>query len=240
MADLLNIEDFNFWDTQLAYVPFFNVNPQLEKQLDTLSTSDKEMILGTFAVRAYINQPNNSKIPSLLTITNKRILIHRIKGTNTILGATRNVLLGQLNSLTILETGDILQSIHGKLTKNKVANKEMKLYEGIAKLDDPAILNNDNNWKVIYEAHWSDLLKDLTEITFGKTLFVKGTNITFKPKKKKFFSIEKHPTISFIDDTLEVGFVAFIALFKDLLSKHGALLLINPEPAYAFQIRQST
>ena len=66
----------------------------------------------------------------------------------------------------------------------------------------------------------------------GKVLFQKGTKTTFKPKKEKFFSKAKYPTISFTDEALETGLLECVALFDGLLSKHGLEFQVQPETSF--------
>jgi hypothetical protein len=237
MSKLFTKADLNYWLNKDNYGPFIKVNPKLKSDLEGLCKAKEETILALFAARAYINQPNNENIPSLLTITNKRILIYRVKGNKGfMLKTVRDKLLGQLNDLAILEVGDYASKAMDWMGKNKAAKKELELYVELNSLEDDVILNNKNNWKTLYDGDWQSLKKDLKEISMGKVLFQKGTKVTFKPLKEKFFSKAKYPTISFNDEALETGLLEFVALFDEFLSSNGLDFKVQPEPSCAFQI----
>lgn len=237
MSKLLTKADLNYWQNKENYGPFIKVNPKLETDLEGLCSAKEEVILARFAARAYINQPNNEKIPSLLTITNKRLLIHRVKGTRGFMVKTmRDKMLGKLNDLAILDVGDYAVKTLDWLGKNKAARKEIELYIGLNALEDDTILNNENNWKTLYESEWQNLKTNIKEASMGKVLFQKGTKVTFKPLKEKFFSKAKYPTISFNDEALETGLLEFVALFDDFLTSNGLSFKVQPIPSCAFQI----
>lgn len=238
MSELLTIDDLDFWSHKDDYGPFIKVNPKLETNLIDLCTAKEEVVLARLAVRAYINQPNNEKIPSLMTITNKRMLIHRVKGSKGfIIKTMRDKMLGKLNDLAILDIGDYTSKALDWIGKNKTANKELNLYVELNGLTDEDILNNTPNWKLLYQGEWQNLISVIKEVTMGNVMFQKGTKINFKPLKDKFFSTSKYPTISFVDEGLETCLLELLALFSDLLASKNVSFAVQPEPAYAFQIK---
>ena len=237
MSELLTIDDLDFWSHKDDYGPFIKVNPKLETNLEDLCAAKEEIVLARMAARAYINQPNNEKIPSLMTLTNKRLLIHRVKGTRGFMVKTmRDRMLGKLNDLAILEIGDYTVKALDWLGKNKTAKKELNLYIELNDLTDDTILNNTEKWKVLYEGEWQHLKSAIKEVTMGKAMFQKGTKTTFKPLKEKFFSTAKYPTISFVDEGLETCLLEFVALFSDVLASKGVSFKVQPDPTCAFQI----
>jgi hypothetical protein len=237
MSELLTINDLDFWLHKDDYGPFIKVHPKLETNLEELCFAKEEVLLAHMAARAYINQPNNEKIPSLLTLTNKRMLIHRVKGSKGfILKSMRDKMLGQLNDLAILDIGDYTTKALDWLNKNKTAKKELNTYVQLNELSDDDILNNTQNWKLLYEGKWQKLKSTIKEVTMGKAMFQKGTKVTFKPLKEKFFSTSKHPTISFVDEGLETCLLEFVSLFSDVLASKGIDFIVQPDSTCAFKL----
>lgn len=237
MSDLLTRDDLDFWSNEILYDPFFKINPQLKTDLEALCDQQEEVILGRIAVRSYIVQMNNEKIPGYAIITNKRLIIYRVKGTGGFMMKTmRDKMLGKLNDLAPIDIGDYIAKGANYLEKNKVARKELELYVRINEMNDEAVLNNEAGWKVIYESDWQSLKDNIKEVTMGGIAFHKGTKVQYKPLKEKFFSKPKYPIVSFTDEALETALLEWMALFIDYFKMHGVIFKVNPEPAYAFQI----
>lgn len=237
MSDLLTRDDLDFWSNEPLYDPFFKINPKLKTDLETLCNQKEEVILGRIAVRSYIVQMNNEKIPGYAVITNKRLILYRVKGTRGFMLKTmRDNMLGKLNDLAPIDIGDYIAQGANWLEKNKVARKELELFVRINELDDEAVLNNEAGWKVIYESDWPSLKANMKEVTMGGIASHKGTKVHYKPLKEKFFSKPKYPIVSFTDEALETALLEWMALFMDYFKKHGVVFKVNPEPAYAFQM----
>ena len=112
----------------------------------------------------------------------------------------------------------------------------MELYATVNAMDDKAILENQNNWKVIYNGSWEDIQKGVTKAAFSKQPLIKEFKLRFTPKKKNLILKSKFPKVSFKDKLLNQGLITFAALFEPIYKANNLEFQFDEKKGKTFKI----
>lgn len=164
---------------------------------DLSSTPTAESVITAFWVKAHRNNKLHSEVPSLLVITNRRLIIYRTESIRgywvKLIIATTAGKVPVVGSLVSWVTEKVIDGIF--FVVGKVSRKERNIKKQIVEITADDLLLNKKAWPVTFEKDLKTLRQELKQIHIANKRFMRLILLDTKSFWKSF----RYPMIKYLD-----------------------------------------